>query len=885
VFKEPRTSPEQFKNNQLAYSNQEDSDQRSAVSNQLFSPLEKGGEGGFEPEVILVASNGPLDGLLSQDTKYYKSPSPLAGEGWGEGDPFTSNRPNIQTDETSLSKYMILVQASNPPTSADLAETIEVQFSPLITAKAVELGNNPVKIYNWVRNNIEFVPTYGSIQGADYCLQTKLCNAFDTSSLLISLLRASNIPARYVEGTVEIPIEKVKNWLGGFTDSYEALSLLTSGGIPTIGMTVGGKIKYVRIEHVWVEAWIDYIPSRGARHTEGDTWIPLNASFKQYNYTQGIDIQTAIPFDAQTFIDLIQATATINETEGYVTSVDSLIINQTMTDYQTQVEDYITQNYPDATVGDVLGTKDILPHEFTYLLGTLPYRTIVRGTSYADIPDTLRHKISFRVVKDLMDELSGTPINITKSLPELAGKKLTLSYSPATAADEAVINSYLPAPHADGTPIDPSELPASLDAYLINLKPELKIDGVTVATGSQVGMGATEEFTMTFSGPNVSNDLIKNNIEAGEYIVIGLDLGRISEEQMLAIKTKLEDTKLKLGAQNFTNLTKDDILGDLLYTTAVSYYAELDVMDHVQAGTMGVSATRLPSEALFSYEMKVSKFMGTPLSVSAGGLAMDVDRAMVLVKALDADPEKPKQFMLSSGMNMSALEHSVPEQMFSTPTDQAQGISSVKALKIANDQGIPIYTIDQTNFATIIPQLQMDAGTISDIQNAVNAGKTVTVSQSDITFNDWTGVGYIIIDPDTGAGAYMISGGTNGAWILLGTLAGTLAMFGIILMASTILLGAPALLALFGAILVGLSVGVVLSQLIPDNLQIRTLINEVLQTFISGILAGTLFALLPFISMPTMILLLIALLIALFLPYNDLGNVNIRKRRHEYYFV
>jgi len=641
-----------------------------------------------------------------------------------------------------------------------------------------------------------------------------------------------------------------------FTDSYEALSLLTSGGIPTIGMTVGGKIKYVRIEHVWVEAWIDYIPSRGARHTEGDTWIPLNASFKQYNYTQGIDIQTAIPFDAQTFIDLIQATATINETEGYVTSVDSLIINQTMTDYQTQVEDYITQNYPDATVGDVLGTKDILPHEFT-----------------------------FRVVKDLMDELSGTPINITKSLPELAGKKLTLSYSPATAADEAVINSYLPAPHADGTPIDPSELPASLDAYLINLKPELKIDGVTVATGSQVGMGATEEFTMTFSGPNVSNDLIKNNIEAGEYIVIGLDLGRISEEQMLAIKTKLEDTKLKLGAQNFTNLTKDDILGDLLYTTAVSYYAELDVMDHVQAGTMGVSATRLPSEALFSYEMKVSKFMGTPLSVSAGGLAMDVDRAMVLVKALDADPEKPKQFMLSSGMNMSALEHSVPEQMFSTPTDQAQGISSVKALKIANDQGIPIYTIDQTNFATIIPQLQMDAGTISDIQNAVNAGKTVTVSQSDITFNDWTGVGYIIIDPDTGAGAYMISGGTNGAWILLGTLAGTLAMFGIILMASTILLGAPALLALFGAILVGLSVGVVLSQLIPDNLQIRTLINEVLQTFISGILAGTLFALLPFISMPTMILLLIALLIALFLPYNDLGNVNIRKRRHEYYFV
>lgn len=31
--------------------------------------------------------------------------------------------------------------------------------------------------------------------------------------------------------------------------------------------------------------------------------------------------------------------------------------------------------------------------------------------------------------------------------------------------------------------------------------------------------------------------------------------------------------------------------------------------------------------------------------------------------------------------------------------------------------------------------------------------------------NGWTGCGYIIIDPNTGAGAYMISGGMNGSWI------------------------------------------------------------------------------------------------------------------------
>jgi hypothetical protein len=135
-------------------------------------------------------------------------------------------------------------------TSADLAETIEVKFTPAIQAKAAELNHNPTKIYNWVRNNIEYVPTYGSIKGADYCLQTKQCNDFDTASLLIALLRASGIHARYVYGTVEIPIEKMKNWLGGFTDSMEALRSLASARIPVKGMVEGGEVRYVRKEHV-----------------------------------------------------------------------------------------------------------------------------------------------------------------------------------------------------------------------------------------------------------------------------------------------------------------------------------------------------------------------------------------------------------------------------------------------------------------------------------------------------------------------------------------------------------------------------------------------------------------------------------------------------------
>jgi hypothetical protein len=631
-------------------------------------------------------------------------------------------------------------------------------------AKAAELGHDPVQIYNWVRNNIEFVPTWGSIQGAQMTMETRQGNAMDTASLLISLLRASNIHARYVMGTVQLPIEQIMNWVGNFTDANAALDFMSSGGVPTTALTDAGKVVKARFEHVWVEAWIDYLPSRGAKHKdgEGDTWIPLDASFKQYAYTDGIDIAAAVPFDGQTFVDQLTATATINEAEGSVTGVDSLLVQQTMTDYQGRVEAYIAQQYPDATVGDVLGKKDVVAQDYPYLLGTLPYRTEVRGDAYAMLPSSLRHKLSFTVVRDQSDT---APLTYTASLPELAGKKITLSYTPATQADEDVISSYLPVPHPDGTPIQPEELPSALPAYLIKVKPELRIDGEIVAAGSPVTLGGVETFTMNFFDPATGSSPVVNTIDAGSYHAIGLDLGRIAELQVTALKSKLGKTKALLESQDFAGLTKDDLVGDLLYTTAVIYHAELGALKHIAARIMKVGALTLPSETIFATKLKIDSLWGLPRSVSAGGLNMDADRLMSVVKPFDGNVKTAINYMVRTGMASSGLEHSVPEKLFSTQEEQVEGVSAVKALQIANAQGMPIYVINQANAATIMPRLQVDAEAKVSIQDAVNTGKTVTVSQANISFNGWIGCGYIIADPNTGAGAYMITGGLSGAVI------------------------------------------------------------------------------------------------------------------------
>lgn len=51
---------------------------------------------------------------------------------------------------------------------------------------------------------------------------------------------------------------------------------------------------------------------------------------------------------------------------------------------------------------------------------------------------------------------------------------------------------------------------------------------------------------------------------------------------------------------------------------------------------------------------------------------------------------------------------------------------------------------------------------MTDIRNAVNAGLTVTTHEKVIQYKGWHGSGYIIIDPNTGTGAYLIDGGADG---------------------------------------------------------------------------------------------------------------------------
>ena len=105
----------------------------------------------------------------------------------------------------------------------------------------------------------------------------------------------------------------------------------------------------------------------------------------------------------------------------------------------------------------------------------------------------------------------------------------------------------------------------------------------------------------------------------------------------------------------------------------------------------------------------------------------------------------------------STLEHQIPEMLFTTEEHPGEAVSAIKALAKASIEGQRIYQITQENVNTVLPQLNVSTDVKNEIRASVAVGKVATVSQNNITVGSWTGVGYIITDPETGAGAYMIS--------------------------------------------------------------------------------------------------------------------------------
>ncbi len=669
---------------------------------------------------ILVASNGSLAGILSSNNQFPRTagnnlPLPSVGEGWGEG--------AIPNSAFAISQWdtpdFLLAQATvGLPIAADLVETPEVQLTQNIKDLAAQLNHNPVKIYEWVKINIEFVPTYGSIQGADMCLQTKQCNSFDTSSLLIALLRSCSIPAHYVYGTVEIPIDRIMNWIGGFTDPKAALTLIASGGIPVAAKVSGGKIVAARLETVWTEAWVDMIPSFGAKHKEGDSWVPLDPSFKEHDITSAVNLSNEVQFNESVYL-------------GTQNNIPPSLA------YFFMVEDYHTANYQN-TLNEVMYGKAIKAEEFEIFLGTLPYKVLLIGQRMYELPDAARHKISF----NLAGLAASDAATVQKNIAEIAGKKITVSYNPASQQDAATIENY------GGLLKTPS--------YLLKVTPVIKVDEKVILEGSAINPGSSMKLNIHFISPGQSTDTIETDLAGGIYYTIGLSASDAAKNLM---PDRLDNLKNLRGTVYNSINAGDGQIGELLHNISMQYFGQVNGASKALESQMHIYCPKGISAGFVFVKTSYLHVFGVPSSPPVvSSLMMDIQRYVQSPFSITGDLEQEREFTKIQGLNTSFYEHAVIENLMNIET-----VSAVKALQIANESGIPIYSITDVNINEILPLLTVSQEVKNDIQNSVNAGKEVTISKDNILLNEWSGVGYIVRNPATGEGAYMISLGLSGS--------------------------------------------------------------------------------------------------------------------------
>ena len=245
-------------------------------------------------------------------------------------------------------------------------------------------------------------------------------------------------------------------------------------------------------------------------------------------------------------------------------------------------------------------------------------------------------------------------------------------------------------------------------------------------------------------------------------------------------------------------------------------FAELgirkDIANSMLEKTLNVTTWRQISEGIFGYKPKVTSIFGAPIGISEGTVFVDIDtdtygvadngdkirtsevnNAQENGKDSNSDKENRvdhnpvKDFMLYSGFVGSYLESFVLEE-----TVGVFAVSTMEVFKVALSRGMELVKIDSQN-SDELEKIKADDKTLSEMKNAVKAGRTIIVPREEMCYYGWKGTAYIALDTSTGEGAYMISGsmcgGSTAINIIVGTINVIIAAYDLIAAIDMIILG------------------------------------------------------------------------------------------------
>jgi RHS repeat-associated protein len=617
-----------------------------------------------------------------------------------------------------------LANTTNPP-------------APEITTLAASLKNDPWLIYEYVYNNIEYEPLFGSNRGSLGTLLDGRGDDIDQAQLLIALLNAAGFYGTYEYGYKNLAGDFASSWLGVKNDAIAIAALLQNGGIPVGNWYVNpdGTLYSIEFAHVWVYALI------------GGTWYQLDPSLKQHTMLNGLaGLGSAMQFDQSTF--LADAGGVI--TPGSITGINRAAIRNDLVKYSSNLIDYIKAQNPPWTILDVVGGKKIVP--------------LVTSSALQEIAAS---HLS-------INQPPGFPTNWGATVPDAYRTCFTISMpgvsaTPCWSTSKQTIQLF--ADETYGHRITISSV--SKNGQLV---PTLLIDGVPPANGQNTGSPASagdswnvnvsiwHPFVCSPPGP-ITKDCLDflNNVNqsktltvtaGGTYVVAAgwAQVGRGMVEQHRKF------LRLALAAPN-ANPSSEEILGESLSVVAYHWLAQVAASQLLigQIGQMTI---------LNAHWVGVAGQTGIQASGKRGPY-VDLPMNVTIMTQQTCWPQPqcpwPTSSFLADFITAASLESSLESAVLEqtqAPTPNMVAASTIRILDIAAGSNTPIFFADGTSPAgvaayrnTILPKLSgYSAPDLQTINSAVfdstgaPAGQQVILpATGNVAVGSWKGAGYTII--------------------------------------------------------------------------------------------------------------------------------------------
>ena len=624
--------------------------------------------------------------------------------------------------------------ALKTPTPADLAETVEVRFTPEITQLAQSLGG-PVPIRNFVYNEIEFVPTFGATQSAALTLLNRRGTAADIASLSIALLRRAGIPARYAHGVVEVPIERLQNWIDA-PNPTQALELLQKGGVPASAVIQGGRLAAVRMEHVWAEAYVDFIPSRAEVNRVPDSWVPIDPAYKQFDVDPGLPIiQDATPARLaaiEAFAQSIEIDS-IRRLRGF--DFDALDqANKTIASSLTA--GYLAQD-PTLRGDDLYDRRSIRPISSAILEGTLPLVQRSAVQRYSELPNTLRHRLRVLYYPSQVALDGDAPAQTLETpLARVGTGAVDFDFDPATTVDAQALANFA------------SSNAAQLNPSLINVRPRLRAGGEVLFEGTVTRMGEAHYLRVDIRAPNG----FIGRSEAYKVITGSPTVFVVNPVGITPGRTERETASLPEGAARYA-------IKQALYLGGLTYWLLHDFTDDQVARSVDGRGVRLPSIGAFSKPYQIGYFFGIPRRGFQNGLTTDVKAVRFGLTV--ANPQDYLQASLKLG-SAGSLAEGATWALNGGTGGGGGGLSTTTIMRQALDEGQALLVIDASNAVAALAAMQLSADAEAEISQSVTRGQIALATERDIGYRGWQGTGYVIFDPVSGSSLQRVEGGLAG---------------------------------------------------------------------------------------------------------------------------